>query len=144
MRLLTVTAVIDMAFVSFGDQRVLATCATRDTTVSVDMAFEAVHSLSRENLLNSFKERHRDKRFMVAAERLTSFQNANQANVEWIPQNRGQAVHAHLSAISITQTSAEHLAGELWQGMRTTAIQFEGARYERSLDRVRSFRLCPP
>ncbi len=114
--------VIDMAFLSFGNQRISAHRATCQTAIGVDMALDPIHSFSRENLLDALEEHHRNQRFMVAIERLVRFQNTDQANIKRIPQNGRKAVHAHSATFPIAQASAEHLAGKLRQRMGTFAI----------------------
>src|SRR5438270_5596159 len=110
-----VASVVNVAFMPFGDQRIPARSTADNTAVGVEMALDAIHSLSRENRLDLLEEGHRYKRIMITFERLAGFQNPNKTDVERIPQNSRKAIESYFPTIPIAQAPAEHFACELRQ-----------------------------
>src|SRR5712692_7289545 len=109
------TGVVNVAFLPFRNKRVATSATAGDSTVGEDVILGSVYALTREHRLNPLKHFCRDEWLVVACKGLPSFVDPYQADVEGILENCNQAVDSDRSAVAVSQTTSEHLLGQVGQ-----------------------------
>src|SRR5579862_198744 len=104
-----VATVIGMALLPLGDQRVPADEAASDPAVDELLPLGTVRSFSGEHVLHLLEHGARDERPVLALVRLAIPVDADQSDVEWVPQYIEYNVHGYLTSAAIAETADEHL-----------------------------------
>src|SRR6476661_5264934 len=129
-------AVIDMAFLTFGDERILASGASDDSAVREYVVLGPVYPFAFQYILHLLEKGHGNQRFVAAFECFAAFKDAHEADVEGIPQNRSESVDSYLSSGAVVQATANHLICQTGQGIFFRAVQFKRSLHERRSHRI--------